>query len=39
MTENSPKLLDQVIQIIRIKYYSLRKSPTLLKSWAYDSVC
>ena len=39
MTKNKPRLLDKVKQAIQIKPYRLRKSPTLLKSWAYDSVC
>jgi len=39
MTENKPGLLDQVRPVIQIKHYSLRKSTTFLKSWAFDSVC
>jgi len=31
MTENKPRLLDQVRQVIRSKQCSIRKSPNFLK--------
>ena len=38
MTENKPKLLDQVTQVIRIKHYSLRTEESYI-NWIKRFIC